>query len=89
LLAGLLLVACSAGSGTVTGVVVDVEGNLTDVTGFTLLVEGEQMTFVPAGDGVFAFPLTHLREHLRDQEPVRVGWERREGTLVAVLVQDG
>jgi hypothetical protein len=85
----LLLVACSASSGTVTGVVVDVEGDLTVVTAFTLLVDGEEMTYAPAGDGEFAFPLSHLREHLRDQEAVRVEWERRQGALLAVRVEDG
>jgi len=88
-LAGLLLVACSGSSGTVIGVVIDVQGDLTKVSAFTVLVEGEEMTFIPAGDGEYAFPLSHLREHLRDQGPIRVGWERREGSLVAVTVEDG
>jgi archaellum component FlaF (FlaF/FlaG flagellin family) len=88
-LAGLLLVACSGSSGTVTGIVIDVAGDLTNVSAFTVLVEGEEMTFVPAEDGEYAFPLSHLREHLREQGPIRVGWERRQGGLVALRVEDG
>ena len=89
-LAGLLLiVACTQSSGTVIGTVVAVDGDLSEVRSFTLLVAGEQMTFEPVADGVYAYPLAHLREHLRDGTPVRVGWERRDGTLAATSLDDG
>ena len=41
------LVACTQAGGTYQGVVVAVEGDLTEVSSFTLLVEGDQLTFVP------------------------------------------
>lgn len=71
------------------GVVVAVDGDLSDVLSFTLLVEGDEMTFVPTSAGEYAYPLTHLREHLRTGVPVRVGWERRGDLLVALKLDDG
>jgi hypothetical protein len=90
LIVGLLLAAaCAQGNGAVVGVVTAVEGDLVTVTSFTILVEGEQMVFVPDPDGDYAFPLPHLREHLRDGSPVRVVWERRDDRRVALSVEDG
>ncbi|HEY7564683.1 MAG TPA: hypothetical protein VIA81_07150 [Acidimicrobiia bacterium] len=71
------------------GVVIAVDGDLSEVESFTLLVEGDRMTFVPVTDGEYAYPLSHLRDHLLDGVPVRVGWERRNDVLVAVRVDDG
>ncbi len=88
LLALLLLIACGQDSGTVMGVVTQVDGDLSEVRTFTLLVEGDSMTFTPAADGDFDFPLTHLREHLRDGSPVRVRWERDGDRNLAVAVGD-
>ncbi len=88
LLALLLLIACGQDSGTVMGVVTQVDGDLSKVRTFTLLVEGDAMTFTPAEDGDFAYPLTHLREHLRDGTPVRVSWERDGDRNLAVAVSD-
>jgi hypothetical protein len=59
------------------------------VESFTLLVEGDEMTFVPVEEGDYAYPLSHLRDHLLDGVPVRVGWERRGDLLAAVSVDDG
>lgn len=84
----LLLAACSQNSGTVLGVVTEVEGDLSAVQRFTVLVEGETMTFVPSEDGEFDYPLTHLREHLRDGSPIRVTWERDGDRNLAVAVGD-
>ena len=84
----LLLVACAQNSGTVLGVVTEVEGDLSSVQRFTVLVEGETMTFVPAADGEFDYPLTHLRDHLRDGSPIRVTWEREGDRNLAVAVGD-
>jgi hypothetical protein len=72
----------------VIGTVVAVDGDLSIVRSFTVLVEGEQMTFVPVAEGVYAYPLAHLRDHLRDGAPIRIGWERRGEDLVAVFVDD-
>jgi hypothetical protein len=84
----MLAAACSQSSGTVVGTVVSVEGSLTDVSSFTLLVAGDQMTFIPSGDGEYDFPLTHLRQHLIDGTPIRVGWEQSPEGLVALTVAD-
>ncbi|CAN5201454.1 hypothetical protein BH18ACT5_BH18ACT5_09900 [soil metagenome] len=84
----LLLVACSQNSGTVLGVVTEVEGDLSAVQRFAVLVEGETMTFVPAEEGEFDYPLTRLREHLRDGSPIRVTWERDGDRNLAVAVGD-
>lgn len=93
-LAGIILVAVSVAcsspaSGTMQGIVVDVQGDLTTVTGFTVLVEGDQVEFEPSPDGDYAFPLGHLREHLRTGEPVLVGWEIVGGSRVATFLDDG
>lgn len=82
------LAACTQTSGTARGVVLGVEGSLTEVTSFTVLVDGDQVRFVPAVDGEFGFPLPHLREHQRTGEPVVVGWELIDGVRYAVSVGD-
>jgi hypothetical protein len=82
------LAACSQSSGTTQGVVVAVDGDLTSVDSFTLVVEGDQMTFLTVADGDYPYPLPHLRDHLRDGTPLRVTWERRGDDLVALAVED-
>jgi hypothetical protein len=84
-----MLVACSQTSGTVRGPVTDVEGDLTQVTSFSVLVEGQTWDFVPAEDGDFAFPLPHLREHQRTGELVLVSWELAEDVRYAISLEDG
>jgi hypothetical protein len=84
-----ILAACSASSGTVKGVVVAVDGTLNDVTSFTVLVEGDEMTFRPTSDGDYVFPLPHLHEHQLSGEPVTVGWRSVDGVLFAISVSDG
>ena len=81
--------ACSHDSGTVRGVVSSVEGSLDEVTGFTLLVEGSELEFVPVPDGDYDFPLSHLREHLRTGEPVLVDWELVGTVRNALSLADG
>lgn len=85
----LLAAACTQTAGTVIGPVIAVDGDLIEVRSFTILVEGDEMTFLPIADGVYAYPLPHLREHLRDGAPIRVGWERRGEQLVAISLDDG
>ncbi|MFN2485548.1 MAG: hypothetical protein ABR609_02885 [Acidimicrobiia bacterium] len=84
----ILVGACAQDSGTVMGVVTAVDGDLISVRSFTLLVEGDSMTFTPAEDGDFQYPLTHLRDHLRDGTPVRVSWEREADLYLAIAVGD-
>jgi hypothetical protein len=84
----LLAAACAQTSGTIVGAVIAVDGDLTEVRSFTVLVEGDQMVFVPIAGGAYDFPLSHLREHLRDGTPIRVGWEKRGDQLAATSVED-
>ena len=89
MLAIVMLASCSPTSGTVIGPVIGVDGDLSEVRSFTVLVEGDEMVFVPIAEGEYAYPLPHLREHLRDGAPIRVGWERRGDDLVAISIEDG
>jgi len=90
-MACLLLVMTGCGSadqGTLEGLVIDVQGDLTTVSEFTVLSTDGTQTFVPAEDGDFAFPLQHLREHIISGVPVVVFWEHRDGQTIAVIVDD-
>ena len=85
----LLLASCgTADQGTVEGLVVDVQGDLSAVTEFTVLTDQGRMSSIPAPEGDFAFPLPHLREHILSGVPVVVFWEEHDGTKVAVMVDD-
>jgi hypothetical protein len=79
----------SATSGTVRGAVISVEGDLTDVTSFSVLVQGEEMHFLPIEGGDYDFPLPHLGDHQRSGALVVVGWELRDDVRYAVSVADG
>ncbi len=83
------LVACAQTSGTVKGVVISVDGTLDEVDSFTLLVEGDQLIFVPVPEGDYQFPLPHLREHQRSGSPVLVGWELVGTVRYALTLADG
>lgn len=90
-LLALVIGACAAPetSGTSTGVVVDVVGDLTVVEEFTITTGlRDRMTFVPAPDGEFPFPLPHLRSHITSGIPVIVEWERNGDVLYATFVDD-
>ncbi|MGH8946879.1 MAG: hypothetical protein ACRDVL_12125 [Acidimicrobiia bacterium] len=89
ILLALVLVACAQTSGTVRGVVVGVEGSLDEVTSFTVLVDGEEVGFVPVAGGDYDFPLSHLRTHQRSGEPVLVTWAMEDGVRHAVALADG
>lgn len=90
LLGGVLTLAACAPTGTVTGPVVAVEGDLTEVSSFTILSEsGDRIELRPSPDGVYAFPLPHLRDHLRAGDPVRVSYTEEDGNLVALTLDDG
>lgn len=67
----------------------EVEGTLDDVTSFTVLVEGDRLRFVPVAGGDYAFPLSHLQDHVRSGEPVVVGWELVGGERHALSIADG
>lgn len=65
------------------------EGALEEITSFTVLIEGEELTFVPVDEGDYEFPLSHLREHQRTGEPILVTWELDDGARRAVALADG
>lgn len=84
-----LLVACSSTSGTVRGPVTSVEGDLSEVNAFSVLVDGDEWRFLPVEDGDYAFPLQHLGEHRRNGDLVLIGWELRDDVRYALSVEDG
>lgn len=85
-----LLVSCAPSSATVRGIVVSVDGDISDVTSFDVRADGEIIRFTPAEDGDFDFALVHLRDHLRNGEPVVVGFELLDdGSHLATSVSDG
>lgn len=75
-------------SGQLVGIVIAVDGDLTTVESFEVLSDGDRLVFEPSSEGEFAFPLSHLRDHLRTGEPISVEYERVEGILVAMRVSD-
>jgi hypothetical protein len=91
----LALASCS-GSGpvddeTLTGVVSEVSGDLTTVTGFVILApDGSSHRFTPANGLLFeGGPLPHLREHVITGQMVIVTFEEgSDGRLIAVRVED-
>lgn len=83
------LVSCSQSGGTVRGIVVSVEGSLSEVTSFDLRAGGETLRLEPAPGGDFDFALVHLRDHLRTGDPVIVGYEVSEGRNLATSIADG
>jgi hypothetical protein len=91
-LAATLIVIVPACTGTdndsVIGIVTSVEGLLDDVDSFTVLVEGEELTFLPLEGQSYDFPLGHLRDHLRSGEPVEVAWEERNGARYVAALAD-
>jgi hypothetical protein len=92
LLALIVPTACSSSSDTVTGIVVEVDGDLVSVSRFVVVIEdGSRLEFQPSPGILFhdRAPISHLQDHLRSGEPVRVVYETLDdGTLVAVEVFD-
>lgn len=94
-LAVLMLVAlasCGGGRQSVRGVVIEVEGGITDVSGFLLrLPDGSDLRLEPA-DGVLfhdSAPIGHIRDHLLSGESIEVEYEvLDDGTAVAYTVTD-
>jgi hypothetical protein len=86
----LALAACSSDEGTATGIVIDVDGDLTAVESFTILNEDGECRFVPAEGLTFhGSPLSHLSSHVVSGEPVTVEYETGDdGTKIATEVHD-
>ena len=87
--AAIILAIAPSDTGQLTGIVVAVDGDLTTVRSFEVLSGGDRFVFEPSPDGDYAFPLSHLRDHLRTGEPVAVEYERVDSVLVAMRVTDG
>jgi hypothetical protein len=88
----LVLAACGGSRGTIEGVVIEVDGDLTEVTSFVVVTEeGERLAFTPAPDLAFhdGAPLAHLMEHVRTGQPIRIRYTIAEdGDLVARALDD-
>lgn len=86
----LAMTGCAAAD-SVEGIVIAVDGDLTEVRSFDLRsTSGDVMSFQVDPLGDFAFPLPHLSSHMRSLDPVEVTYRTLDdGDLVAVGVQDG
>jgi hypothetical protein len=86
----LVLGACAGEAGSrVTGTLIQFDGTLESVESFTVLVDGDRLVFTPDDGLTFhGGPLSHLFEHVRSGSPVEVGYEERDGSMVAVSVDD-
>ncbi len=94
----LALTACAgaAADGTeeaveVTGVVIDVQGNLQGTDSFTILIEdGSELVLVPTPGLLFeGGPLSHLRDHVLSGAKVKVVYTvEDDGTHIAIEVGD-
>ena len=83
--------ADTSSGNTLSGVVSEVNGDLTTVTGFVVLDEdGSSHRFTPVDGLLFeGGPLTHLREHVVTGQRVVVTFEvGAEGELIAIHVED-
>ncbi len=94
-LASLLLataVACSDGRQTVRGIVIEVEGGITEIDGFLLRTAGGETIRLRPADGILFHdnaPIGHLRDHLRSGEEIEVEYEiLDDGSAVAYEVRD-
>ncbi|WKZ83686.1 MAG: hypothetical protein QY307_05445 [Acidimicrobiia bacterium] len=92
LIAAVLLVACAGGAQRVDGVVVAVDGDLTEVRAFEIVATDGRRLLFRVGAELESFtggvPLSHLFEHLGDGFPVRVTYREEGGVLVAVALTD-
>lgn len=94
LLVALVLVGAGCASGDeplpseLTGLIVAVEGEGSDVSAFTLEVGLEEFEIRIADDVDYGFDLAHLREHEQQALPVRCNLEERDGELFALTIED-
>ena len=91
-----IVVACSAepeptDSTTAEGVIVAVQGGLTDVEAFDLvLTDGSRLTFVPEAGSLerSGFSPAHLREHAALAAPISVRYHVVEGRNMVIGIVD-
>lgn len=84
------IVACGGSTESMTGVVLEVQGDLTNVERFTLIgADGARLEFEPEPGVTFdGGPLGHLRDHLRSGEAVVVRYRVEGDVLKAIEVAD-
>ena len=91
-LLALALAGCGSGGQAITGVVVEVDGDITTVDSFVVVDEsGRRAVFTPSASMTFhgGAPIGHLQDHLRSGERVRVVFESTaDGRLIAISVSD-
>lgn len=88
-LAASLVVGACAADNEVTGIVLEVTGDLTSVESFVLRTDGgETLTIVPAADGDFRFPLPHLNDHRASLSPITVELDDSVDPPLAVHIRD-
>ena len=72
----------------VTGVIVDVYGEGSDVRSFTLETDAETYEIRIADDVDYGFDLAHLRDHQATRAPVHCRLENRDGAAYARTIKD-
>ena len=86
--AAMMLAACSGGN-EVQGIVLSVDGDLTEVRSFVLRTDdGETLEIVPDENGTFSFPLPHLNDHRVSLSPVIVTLDRSVDPPLATAIRD-
>jgi hypothetical protein len=89
-----VVAGCGEGSerapATLTGLIVEIEGEGSDITAFTLEESGsgEEYEIRIAHEVSYGFDLGHLRQHQREKLPVVCGLEERDGDLYALRIVD-
>ena len=72
----------------ITGRIVAVKANAADFDSITVDNEGTETEIFIKKNFDYGFNLVHLYEHQRQQEPVRVSIERRNGRPYATAIDD-
>lgn len=82
--------AVGGSSSTVTGVVIAVDGDLSEIRGFSiLLTDGSTLDLVPEPGLLFAGgSLSHVRDHMVSGSPVRVEYEQAGDLAVVTEIGD-
>jgi hypothetical protein len=71
-----------------TGLIVDIRGEGSEVRSFTLEADAQSYEIRIAPDVDYGFDLSHLYVHQSDRLPVRCELEERDGVLYALRIDD-
>ncbi len=85
--------ACGGGGGEpppseLTGQIVAIDGEGSEIRSFTLASEGEEYEIFVAPEVDYGFDLAHLHEHETAGDPVRCRLEERDDRLYALTIED-